>query len=75
MSEQEKERLLNLFNENRSEIDWERVDRVDDYAWDCCGYVEIDGYEFEVSATESCDEYEIYSVTVTTPNGESVDIW
>ena len=54
--------MLKLFNENISEINWERIDRVDDYACDCSGY-------------KSCDEYEIYSVIVVALNGKFGDIW
>ena len=70
-----KELIDRFYNEGLSTFDWEVYDRVDDYCVECsCEWETEDGYTYSADASYSCDEYELISLSVKTPEGEEISL-
>jgi hypothetical protein len=71
-----KEELIDLFYDNISNGDWERYDFVDPpYCWSVMAAINVDGYEFSADGVLTLpDDYEVQSLEVTTPDGETITL-
>ena len=63
-----------LWDQFGCDAEWERVDRVDDYCWDCIISLEVDGHKFSGSGYECCEDREITSLECELPDGTVIDI-
>lgn len=68
------EKVKELFREHFNEIEWERYDFVDPpYVWNVSGWMEVDGYSFDVDGDEIVNEgYEAREVICMCPDGEVI---
>ena len=59
---------------NFRDAEFDRVDRVDDYCWECNISLEVDGYKFGGYGTDSCGNHEIEYLECVCPDGSTVKL-